>query len=231
MKLRWSLILAALLAFVSLPAAAQCPADVRCICTGDCNEDGEADIVELQGCVNGFLGENSCALCDANLDEEVGIVDLQGAINSFLDSSTCPLATLAAFEVGAVAGGRGSQVMLPIRLRASVDDVVIVAPLRLSFNAGALDFVECDSALNSLTAVSAVPSTGALSVVLYPDPFAQPAQELNPIPSGVVMNCRFNIKGDAPFGPSPVGFVFAGVADAEFRDFSAGGNGGTVTIQ
>ena len=47
---------ALLLAVLAVPAAAQCPAVQLCICTGDCDRSGEVDIVELQGCINGFLG-------------------------------------------------------------------------------------------------------------------------------------------------------------------------------
>jgi hypothetical protein len=68
---------------------------------GDCNDDMEVDIVELQRCVNIFLGDAAlelCPLCSINGDD-VGIVDLQGSVNCFLDSTAanCP----------AVAGGGG----------------------------------------------------------------------------------------------------------------------------
>lgn len=62
---------------------------------GDCDRDGETDIVELQGCVNIFLGDSleNCPPC-ASDGEEVTIVDLQGAANCFLDveSEGCPMA-------------------------------------------------------------------------------------------------------------------------------------------
>lgn len=62
---------------------------------GDCGRDGETDIIELQGCVNIFLGESLdlCPPCSSD-GEEVTIVDLQGAANCFLDieSQGCPMA-------------------------------------------------------------------------------------------------------------------------------------------
>lgn len=231
MSYRWVLPLFLLTALTIAPASAQCPQNQLCVCTGDCNHDGEVDIVELQGCVNGFLGDTVCTVCDADLDDEVGIVDLQGAVNTFLDATTCPTATLAALNVGSATGARGTQVTVPINLKANAEDVVVIAPLRLSYNATALDFVECTSALTTATAVSAAPSTGVVSIVLYPDPFAQPPQGLTAIPNGQVINCKFAIKSNAPTGPSPVGFVFAGMSDGDLHDFTAEGSGGTVSIQ
>lgn len=62
--------------------------------TGDCNGDGEVEIVELQRCVYvSFFGGpfDSCPACGGG-DSEVSVTDLQGAVNCFLDSSapSCP---------------------------------------------------------------------------------------------------------------------------------------------
>src|SRR5262249_14980192 len=183
-KRRMALLFGALLAFAATSARAQCPEGQRCVCDGDCNGDGEVGIVELQGCVNGFLGDLSCASCDADFNGEVGIVDLQGAVNSFLDSTTCPLSKLARFDIGTQPGTRGTQVSIPIGLDSRVADVVTIAPVRLNFNAAALSFVDCTSAVVDKTAVTGSPSSGVASVVLYADPFAVPPQALTPIPMG-----------------------------------------------
>jgi hypothetical protein len=225
------LLLGAVFCLSVTRAQAQCPEGQPCLCAGDCNGDGEVGIVELQGCVNGFLGDPSCLACDSNLNDEVGIVDLQGAVNSFLDSSTCPPTTLAKIRVGSTSGARGAQVSLPISLAAQVNDLVTIAPLRLNFNSNALTFVNCASTLTSKTAVAESPGTGVASVVLYADPFAAPPQSLTAIPAGTVMNCTFGIKAAAPTGPSPVTFVSAGLADSALHDINAAGEDGGVSIQ
>ena len=215
-------------------ARADCPTGDLCVCTGDCGLDGETDIVELQGCVNLFLSgdqPNLCEECDANFDGEVDIVDLQGAVNSFLDSTTCPTATLARINIGSTAGAKGAQVNLPISLSAQVDDIVTIAPVRLNFNAAALSFVSCSSAVAGKTVAAASPSAGTLSLVLYADPFAAPPQSLTAIPHGTIANCTFGIAGNAPTGPSPVTFASAGLADSVPRDFVAVGSNGGVTVQ
>lgn len=62
--------------------------------SGDCDEDGETGIVELQGCANLFLQvpSEACPACDSDGDGEVGITELQGAVNCFLDPGQlgCP---------------------------------------------------------------------------------------------------------------------------------------------
>jgi hypothetical protein len=62
---------------------------------GDCDGDEETTIVELQACVNVFLGAD-LATCPASSSdgEEVTIADVQGCVNCFLDatSPSCPMA-------------------------------------------------------------------------------------------------------------------------------------------
>jgi hypothetical protein len=53
---------------------------------GDCDDDGQVTIGELQKCINCFLGiENACCdECDGNSDGEVSIDELQKVINASL---------------------------------------------------------------------------------------------------------------------------------------------------
>lgn len=210
---------------------AQCTGEELCVCTGDCDRDGEVFIVELQSCSNGFLGDPFCLACNRNLDDEVDIVELQGAVNGFLDASTCPVADLARFDIGFTAGAPGATVNVPISLKTLIDDVVTVAPLRFDFDAARLNFVGCDSVVADKSAVAESPASGMVSVVLYADPFAQPPQSLEPIPQGPVLNCSFGIKPGAAAGPAPLTFAAAGLADSSFNDFTAIGSNGSVTIQ
>lgn len=211
-------------------AGAQCTTQ-PCLCTGDCDGDGEVSITELQFCINAFLGDLSCSACDQDLDEEVSISELQGTINGFLDSTACPPVTVAQLDVGSTSGVRGGQATVPIRLAAHIDDVLTIAPVRLQYNSAALTFVGCNSPLPAKTVAADAPSDGVVSAVLYANPFAQPAQALTPIPAGVIINCTFGIKAGAPLGNSAVTFVSAGLADASFNDIAAAGNGGVVSIQ
>ncbi len=88
--LRW-----AALVIIFLPATVTQAAVI-----GDCDDSGETNIVELQLCINIFLGETSLEACEfCSIDgEEVGIVDLQAAVNCFLDStdSSCPMSAAGA---------------------------------------------------------------------------------------------------------------------------------------
>lgn len=218
---------------VGWPAAvwAQCAGEALCVCIGDCDRDGEVFIAELQSCANGFLGDPFCLACNGNLDDEVDIVELQGAVNGFLDSTACPTADLARFDIGSTAGPPGATVNVPISLKTLIDDVVTVAPLRFDFDSARLTFVGCDSLVADKSAVAESPSAGAVSVVLYADPFAEPPQQLIPIPQGMVLNCSFGINQGAATGLAPLTFAAAGLADSSFNDFTAVGSNGAVTIQ
>ncbi len=134
-------------------------------------------------------------------------------------------ATPPHITLGNASGAPGSEVMVPISLTKNGPNIVTIAPLVITFDAGVLSFGSCAKTAEVSSGKSvnaATPQAGRITVALSGD--------LETLPDGDILQCTFTIAAEAAAGETPLTFQSAGLADDQFNDYEATGTNGSVTI-
>ena len=252
MRSRW--LVAALAGFCALIGAPSVvPVEVQAAvpCFGDCNASStltasdigriNATILRCGPCPGAIPGgvatgcaalANGCTAADFNSDGCLRASELARANQNILKFQPSGCATTQ-FTIGTASGAKGSMVSVAVNLAKNGTSPVTVAPLRFGFDSSVLTFNGCTSTVTGKIASWGLPSTGSASVVDYDDVFGEagtPATDLTVFPDGTVLNCSFTIAAGAASGATPLTFVSAPLADAQFNDFPGVGTSGSITV-
>ncbi len=127
--------------------------------------------------------------------------------------------------IGTASGNPGDTVEVPLSLQSNGPNIILIAPLEITFDPDVLTFTTCTSLLSAdYTVQAANPDSGLLRLVV------QSGANLV-IPDGEFATCSFEIAASAtPGATTTVGFQAAGMSDDNFNDITGSGVDGSVTV-